>query len=81
MALARAGLETGKPVVVLLTGWRPLAIPEFTERADAIVMTWLLGSEAGPAVAKIVFGKSTLGGKLPIAFPRATRAVPCSYGE
>lgn len=81
LALAKAIFETGKPVVILLTGGRPLAIPELDEKADAILMTWLLGNEAGPAVANIVFGKAAPGGKLPIAFPRTTGAVPYSYGE
>lgn len=80
-ALATAVLDTGKPVIVLLTGGRPLAISALDERADAILMTWLLGIEAGPAVADIVFGRAAPGGKLPIAFPRTTGAVPYSYGE
>ncbi|WP_114521831.1 glycoside hydrolase family 3 N-terminal domain-containing protein [Altererythrobacter sp. ZODW24] len=81
LALAKAVFAAGKPVMVLLTGGRPLAIPELDEQADAILMTWLLGNEAGPAVANIVFGKTAPGGKLPIAFPRTTGAVPYSYGE
>ncbi len=80
-ALAQAIFATGKPVIVLLTGGRPLAIPELHEKADAMLMTWLLGNEAGPAVANIVFGKVAPGGKLPVAFPRTTGAVPYSYGE
>jgi len=65
----------------LLTGGRPLAIPTIAEKSDAILMTWLLGNEAGPAVADIIFGNAVPGGKLPIAFPRTTGAVPYSYGE
>lgn len=81
IALAKAVMDTGKPVIVLLTGGRPLAVPELAERADAILMTWLLGNEAGPAAADIVFGRAVPGGKLPIAFPRTTGAVPYSYSE
>ncbi len=81
LALAEAIFSTGKPVIILLTGGRPLAIPELDKNADAIVMTWLLGNEAGPAIANIIFGKLAPGGKLPIAFPRTTGAVPYSYGE
>ncbi len=80
-ALAKAMFETGKPVITLLTGGRPLAIPTIAEKSDAILMTWLLGNEAGPAVADIIFGNAVPGGKLPIAFPRTTGAVPYSYGE
>ncbi|MEP3226997.1 MAG: glycoside hydrolase family 3 N-terminal domain-containing protein [Parasphingorhabdus sp.] len=80
-ALADAIFAVGKPVIILLTGGRPLAIPDVAEKADAVLMTWLLGNEAGPAVANIIFGRSVPGGKLPIAFPRTTGAVPYSYGE
>ncbi len=76
-----AAKEAGKPVIILLTGGRPMAIPDLARDADAILMTWFLGNEAGPAVADIVFGRAAPGGKLPIAFPRTTGAVPYSYGE
>ncbi|WP_198024161.1 glycoside hydrolase family 3 N-terminal domain-containing protein [Sphingorhabdus lutea] len=76
-----AAKAQGKPVIILLTGGRPLAIPYLAENADAILMTWMLGNEAGPAVADVIFGRVAPGGKLPIAFPRTTGAVPYSYGE
>lgn len=76
-----AAKEAGKPVIILLTGGRPMANPDLARDADAILMTWFLGNEAGPAVADIVFGRAAPGGKLPIAFPRTTGAVPYSYGE
>ena len=80
-AVIEAAKQAGKPVIVLLTGGRPLAIPYLADNADAILMTWLLGNEAGPAIADIAFGRAAPGGKLPIAFPRTTGAVPYSYGE
>jgi beta-glucosidase len=69
----------GKPLVVVLTGGRPLAIPEVAETADAVLATWLLGVEAGPAVAATLFGEVNPGGKLPAGFPRATGQVPYTY--
>src|SRR3712207_4222289 len=53
-ALADAVLDTGKPVVVVLVNGRPLAIPAIAERAPAILETWLLGVEAGPAIADVL---------------------------
>ena len=79
MELARRVLALGKPVVVLLANGRPLAIQELTEKAPAIVETWMLGVEAGNAVADVLFGKYSPAGRLPAAFPRATGAVPFYY--
>ena len=78
-ALADAVLDTGKPVVVLLTGGRPLAIDRLAARAPAIVETWLLGVEAGPAIADILTGRVNPAGRLPVSFPRASGAVPFPY--
>jgi beta-glucosidase len=50
-ALARAVLATGKPVVVLLPSGRPIVAPEVLEKAPAVLATWFLGVEAGPARA------------------------------
>ena len=80
-ALADALLDTGKPVVVVLMNGRPLAIERLAERAPAILETWFLGVEAGPAVADILFGRAAPGGRLPVAFPRTTGAVPFHYSR
>ncbi|PVM90609.1 beta-glucosidase BglX [Caulobacter endophyticus] len=80
-ALARAVLATGKPVVVLLPSGRPLVAPEVLEKAPAVLATWFLGVEAGPALADILFGKSAPGGRLPVGFPRATGQSPTYYAH
>jgi beta-glucosidase len=77
--LAMQVLATGKPVVVVLSNGRPLAISELAEKAPAILETWMLGVEAGHAVADVLFGKYSPAGRLPAAFPRATGAVPFNY--
>ncbi|HET7810191.1 MAG TPA: glycoside hydrolase family 3 N-terminal domain-containing protein [Steroidobacteraceae bacterium] len=79
LELARAILGTGKPVIVLLAHGRPLALQELTEKASAIVETWMLGIEAGNAVADVLFGKYSPAGRLPAAFPRTSAAVPYYY--
>lgn len=78
-ALARAIIETGKPVVVLLANGRPLAMPWLAQNAPAILETWMLGVEAGHAVADAVFGRYSPAGRLPAAFPRSTGQVPFYY--
>ena len=79
LELARAVLGTGKPVVVLLANGRPLAISELAEKAPAILETWMLGVEAGNAVADVLFGAYSPAGRLPAAFPRTTGAAPTYY--
>lgn len=80
-ALADAVLDAGTPVIVVLVTGRPLAIPDLAERADAIVNAWMLGVEAGPAVADVLFGAVSPAGRLPVSFPRTTGAVPFTYSE
>jgi beta-glucosidase len=80
-ALADAVLDTGRPIVVLLTNGRPLAIDRLAARAPAILETWFLGVEAGPAIADILTGRASPGGRLPIAFPRASGALPATYAH
>ena len=82
-ALARRVLEAAgdKPVVVLLTNGRPLAIPYLAEAAPAILEVWHLGSEMGPAVADVLFGRANPGGKLPVSFPYATGQEPLYYNR
>jgi beta-glucosidase len=74
-------LATSKPVVVVLTNGRPLAIPWLDERAPAILEAWFLGVEMGGAVADVLFGDANPGGKLPVTFPRAVGQVPIYYAH
>ncbi|MFT4254775.1 MAG: glycoside hydrolase family 3 N-terminal domain-containing protein, partial [Caulobacter sp.] len=80
-ALARAVLATGRPVVALLPSGRPLVAPEVLETAPAVLATWFLGVEAGPALADILFGKAAPGGRLPVGFPRAVGQSPSFYAH
>ena len=77
--LIEALAATGKPIVALLFNGRPLAIPLLIEKAAAIVECWYLGQETGHAVANILFGDATPGGKLPISFPRSAGHLPAYY--
>ncbi|MBL0182652.1 MAG: beta-glucosidase BglX [Chitinophagaceae bacterium] len=78
-------LATGKPVVVLINAGRPLVFNYTAEHAPAILYTWWLGSEAGNAIADVLFGPA-LGGinpsaKLPISFPRSVGQIPVYYSH
>ncbi|MDR2534951.1 MAG: glycoside hydrolase family 3 C-terminal domain-containing protein [Treponema sp.] len=64
----------GKPVILILTGGSPIAIPE--DIADAILFVWYPGEQGGAAVADILFGDISPSGKLPITFPASTSQLP-----
>lgn len=78
-ALVKALVATGKPVIVVLMNGRPLAIPWIAENATAILETWFLGTQAGNAIADVLFGDYNPSGKLPVTFPRSVGQVPIFY--
>lgn len=79
--LARAVIATGKPVAVVLMNGRPLAIQWLADNAPAMLETWFGGSQAGNAIADVLFGDVNPGGKLPVTFPRVTGQVPIYYNH
>jgi beta-glucosidase len=72
-------VKTGKPVVVILMSGRPLTIPLLQKHVDAILETWLLGTEAGHSIADVLFGDYNPSGKLVISFPRDVGQIPVYY--
>lgn len=74
-------LATGKPVVVIINAGRPLIFNYTAEHAPAILYTWWLGSEAGNAIADVIFGDYNPSGKLPITFPRSVGQIPIYYSH
>ena len=79
--LAEAVLDVGKPVIVLITSGRPLALPWLFERADAVLASWFLGGEAGNAIADVLTGRFNPTGKLPVTWPRHGGQVPIFYAQ
>jgi beta-glucosidase len=74
-------LATGKPVVVLINAGRPLVFNYTADNAPAILYTWWLGSEAGNAIADVLFGDYNPSAKLPVTFPRAVGQIPIYYSH
>ena len=68
----------GKPLVVVVYTGRPLELGEVLDLADAVLVVWHPGVEAGPALADIVFGDVGPRGRLPMTFPRTTGHIPTS---
>jgi beta-glucosidase len=79
--LVRALLEVNKKVVVVLMNGRPLVLGDAVQQAPAIVEAWHLGSEAGNAVADVLFGGYNPSGKLPVSFPRNVGQLPLYYNH
>jgi beta-glucosidase len=80
-ALAEAVAATGTPVVVLLKNGRALALTGAVRDAGAILVTWFLGSQTGPAIADVVFGDYNPAGRLPVSFPQDAGQQPFFYNH
>ncbi len=74
-------LATGKPVVVLINAGRPLVFNYTADHAPAILYTWWLGSEAGNAIADVIFGDYNPSAKLAMTFPRSVGQIPIYYSH
>ncbi len=81
MELVRAIHSSGKPYAVVLMNGRPLVIEELVQTSPAILETWFAGTQAGNAIADVLFGDVNPGGKLPVTFPRAVGQVPIYYNH
>jgi len=69
------------PTVVLLANGRPLTVKNLRDSFPAILETWFLGTQAGNAVADVLFGDVNPSGKLPVTFPLALGQVPICYNH
>jgi len=79
--LARAILATGKPVVTVLMTGRPLDLEPLDTEDATILVAWFPGTEAGPAIASVLFGDVSPAGRLPATFPRRTGQAPYFMGH
>ena len=79
--LIKALLATGKPVVLVLFTGRPLVLKWENENVPAILNVWFGGSEAGYAIADVLFGDVNPSGKLSTTFPQNVGQVPLFYNH
>ncbi len=80
-ALLERLLQTGKPVVLVYFMGRPVVMDWETEHVPAILNVWFPGSEAGDAIADVLFGDVNPSGKLTASFPRSVGQIPIHYDE
>jgi beta-glucosidase len=79
--LLKAVFEANEKVVVVLMSGRPLTLGWTADNVPAILEAWHGGSQAGHAVADVLFGDHNPSGKLPVAFPRHVGQLPFSYAH
>ena len=79
--LVKAVQATGRPTAVVLMNGRPLSINWISEHIPAILETWFAGTQAGYAIADVLFGDVSPGGKLVVTFPRTVGQIPAYYNH
>ncbi|HOT97597.1 MAG TPA: glycoside hydrolase family 3 N-terminal domain-containing protein [bacterium] len=79
--LIKALAATQKPVVAVILAGRPLTIPWLAENVPAMVMAWHGGTQAGQAIADVLFGAYNPSGRLPISWPRSASQLPLYYNH
>jgi beta-glucosidase len=79
--LLQALLKLGKPVILVLFNGRPLVLNQEVATVPAILDVWFAGSEAGYAIADVLFGDENPSGKLTATFPRSVGQVPIYYNH
>ncbi|MFB8210156.1 glycoside hydrolase family 3 N-terminal domain-containing protein [Streptomyces sp. NPDC056010] len=65
---------------VLIVSGRPQLIGDQLGDIDALVASWLPGSE-GDGVADVLFGKRAFTGQLPVTWPKSEAQLPINVGD
>ena len=79
--LLKALIKTGKPIVLVLFTGRPLAIKWEQENIPAIINVWHGGTEAGNAIADVLYGDVNPSGKLSTTWPQNVGQIPIYYNH
>ncbi|WP_075214240.1 beta-glucosidase BglX [Mongoliimonas terrestris] len=81
LRLLRALKASGRPLAVVVLTGRPLVLVEEAGLADALLVAWFPGTEAGNGLADVLFGEAEPAGRLPATFPFHEGQITVAYGE
>lgn len=73
--------QTGKPLVVVVMAGRPLTLNWEHETADALLLAWFGGTEAGSGIADVLFGDYNPAAKLTMTFPVNVGQIPIHHDQ
>jgi beta-glucosidase len=79
--LLEAVYKANKNVIIILMNGRPMDITWASQHVPTILECWYLGSQAGNAIADVVFGDYNPSGKLPVSFPYNSGQEPFYYNH
>jgi beta-glucosidase len=74
-ALIRAVAAANPKTAVVMESGGPVLTP-WSKQVGAVLEAWYPGSEAGSAMARVLFGKVDASGRLPVTFPRGESQLP-----
>jgi beta-glucosidase-like glycosyl hydrolase len=77
--MIRLVAATGTPTAVVLYGGSAIAMSEWIDDADAVLMAWYPGEEGGHGIADVLWGDADPAGRLPMTFPLAAGQLPLVY--
>ena len=77
-AVARAA-GAGRPLVLVVVAGRPMSLDGLDGLANAVLWAWKLGAEGGNAIADVLLGIASPGGRLPVSLPRSAGQLPIYY--
>ncbi|WP_428741690.1 beta-glucosidase BglX [Tenacibaculum sp.] len=79
--LLKAISKVNNNIIIILMNGRPMDITWAAQNTSAILECWHLGSQAGNAIADVVFGDYNPSGKLPVSFPYNSGQEPFYYNH
>ncbi|WP_191967862.1 beta-glucosidase BglX [Rhizosphaericola mali] len=79
--LLKALKKTGKPIVAVISAGRPLILTDILPYVDAVIYSWILGTETGNAITNILDGTHNPSAKTVMSFPYAVGQIPVYYNH
>ncbi len=74
-------IETGTPIVLLISSGRPMPVDGFRDKMAAIAYVWQLGTAMGDAVADVLSGEHDASGRLSVSVLKDVRQAPLYYNR